>query len=34
MISEYDFQVIDASLPVEQIVEQLKQKIVPLLPQG
>jgi dTMP kinase len=34
MRSEYDFQVIDASLPVEQIVEQLKQKIVPLLPQG
>jgi dTMP kinase len=34
MIDEYNFQVIDASLPVEQIVEQLKQKIVPLLPQG
>jgi dTMP kinase len=34
MIGEYDFQVIDAGLPVEQIVEQLKQKIVPLLPQG
>jgi dTMP kinase len=34
MIGEYDFQVIDASLPVEQIVEQLRQKIVPLLPWG
>lgn len=34
MIAPYDFQVIDANLPVEQIAEQLKQKIVPLLPQG
>jgi dTMP kinase len=34
MMDEYDFHTIDASLPVEQIVEQLKQKIVPLLPQG
>ncbi|MBV9232195.1 MAG: thymidylate kinase [Chloroflexi bacterium] len=31
---EYDFQVIDATLPVELINEQLKQKILPLLPQG
>jgi dTMP kinase len=34
MIEEYDFQVIDASLPAEQITEQLKQRILPLLPQG
>ena len=34
MIEEYHFQVIDASLPTEQIAEQLKQRIVPLLPQG
>ncbi len=34
MTEEYHFQVIDASLPAEQIAEQLKQKIVPLLPQG
>ena len=34
MIGEYDFHTIDASLPVEQIVEYLKQKIVPLLPHG
>ncbi len=34
MTEEYHFQVIDASLPAEQIAEQLKQHIVPLLPQG
>jgi dTMP kinase len=34
MIEEYHFQVIDASLPIDQISEQLKQQIVPLLPQG
>jgi len=34
MTEEYHFQVIDASLPIEQISEQLKQQIVPLLPQG
>ncbi len=34
MTKEYHFQVIDASLPAEQIAEQLKQHIVPLLPQG
>jgi dTMP kinase len=34
MSREYGFQNIDASLPVNQISEQLKQKIVPLLPQG
>ena len=34
MTEEYHFQVIDASLPTEQIAEQLKQRIVPLLPQG
>ena len=34
MTQEYKFQVIDANLPAEQISEQLKQSIVPLLPQG
>jgi len=34
MVEEYYFQVIDASMPVEQIAEQLKQQILPLLPQG
>ncbi len=34
MSREYGFQNIDASLPVNQISEQLMQKIVPLLPQG
>ena len=34
MQEEYGFQVIDASLPVEQIAEQLKQKVLPLLPHG
>jgi dTMP kinase len=34
MTGEYGFRVIDASLPVEQILEQLKEKILPLLPQG
>jgi dTMP kinase len=34
MQEEYGFQVIDASLPVEQIAEQLKQRVFPLLPHG
>ncbi|HYK85980.1 MAG TPA: dTMP kinase [Ktedonobacteraceae bacterium] len=34
MSQEYHFEVIDASRPVERIVEQLKQKVLPLLPQG
>ena len=34
MAGEYKFQSIDATLPVERIVEQLKLKMLPLLPQG
>jgi hypothetical protein len=34
MTQEYGFQVIDASLPVEQLSEQLKYQILPLLPHG
>jgi dTMP kinase len=34
MTTEYGFQVVDASVPVEQLNEQLKHKILPLLPQG
>jgi hypothetical protein len=34
MSQEYNFEVIDASQPVERIAEQLKAKILPLLPQG
>lgn len=34
MTEEYSFQVIDASLPAEQIADQLKLHIVPLLPHG
>src|SRR5215468_16682 len=34
MTREYGFQVLDASLPVEQLNEQLKQRILPLLPHG
>ena len=34
MTSEYGFQVIDASLPVDQLSDQLKQRILPLLPHG
>jgi thymidylate kinase len=34
MTQEYGFHVIDASLPVEQLSEQLKYRILPLLPQG
>lgn len=34
MSDEYGFQVIDASLPIEQVTEQLKARIFPLLPQG
>ena len=34
MSEEYGFEVIDASQPVERIVEQLKESVLPLLPQG
>jgi dTMP kinase len=34
MIEEYDFHVIDATLPAEQTLEQLKHQIIPLLPHG
>ncbi len=34
MTTEYGFQVLDASLPVELLNEQLKQKVLPLLPHG
>lgn len=34
MTREYGFHIIDASLPVEQLSEQLKYHILPLLPQG
>src|SRR2546429_2334052 len=34
MIKEYGFHVIDASLPTEQMLEQIKHKIIPLLPHG
>ena len=34
MTREYGFQVIDASLPVDLLSEQLKQKVLPLLPHG
>src|SRR5437588_5723512 len=34
MTHEYGFQVIDASLPVDLLSEQLKQKVLPLLPHG
>ncbi|HVB71984.1 MAG TPA: thymidylate kinase [Ktedonobacteraceae bacterium] len=34
MTHEYGFQSIDASLPVEHLSEQLKQRILPLLPHG
>src|SRR5437660_5189194 len=34
IVEPYEFQVIDATLPVEQITEILKRKILPLLPQG
>jgi dTMP kinase len=32
--SEYGFQVIDASQSIEQVTEQLKERIFPLLPEG
>jgi dTMP kinase len=32
MIQEYHFQVLDASQPVATLLEQLKQRIIPLLP--
>jgi hypothetical protein len=34
MADEYNFRTIEAALPVEHIVAQLKQHIWPLLPQG
>jgi dTMP kinase len=34
MTREFDFHVIDASLPVEQMLEQFKEAILPLLPTG
>ena len=34
MAKEYHFEVLDASRPIERIVEQLKQRVLPLLPQG
>ncbi|HLQ10284.1 MAG TPA: thymidylate kinase [Ktedonobacteraceae bacterium] len=34
MTREYGFQVIDAGLPVDQLSDQLKQRILPLLPHG
>ncbi|TMC19999.1 MAG: thymidylate kinase [Chloroflexi bacterium] len=34
MAGEYGFEVIDAVQPVERIVEQLKERMFPLLPQG
>ncbi len=34
MTKEYGFQVLDASQPVDQLAEQLKERILPLLPQG
>jgi len=34
MIDTYHFQVIDATLPAETITEQLKYRILPLLPHG
>jgi len=34
MAREYGFEVIDAAQPVEHIAELLKQKMLPLLPQG
>jgi dTMP kinase len=34
MSLEYNFRVIDASQPIDTITEQLKEKILPLLPQG
>jgi len=32
MVQEYHFQVLDASQPVSTLLEQLKQRIIPLLP--
>ena len=34
MIEEYKFHIIDASLPAEQMLEQIKHQIIPLLPHG
>src|SRR5229473_1771461 len=34
MIEEYGFEVIDASQPIARIAEQLKERVLPLLPQG
>lgn len=34
MIEEYHFRVVDATLPVEQVVDRIKRQILPLLPHG
>ncbi len=34
MTNEYGFQVLDASQPVEQLNEHLKERVLPLLPHG
>jgi dTMP kinase len=34
MVDEYNFHIIDASLPAEQMLEQIKHQIIPLLPHG
>jgi hypothetical protein len=34
MVEEYGFEVIDASQPVSLIAEELKERVLPLLPQG
>lgn len=34
MTEEYHFHIIDASLPAEQMLEQIKHQIIPLLPHG
>jgi dTMP kinase len=34
MIEEYDFHTIDATLPAEQMLDQIKHLIIPLLPHG
>ena len=34
MSAQYDFQTIDAKLPVELVAEQLKRRILPFLPGG
>jgi dTMP kinase len=34
MVDEYNFHIIDASLPAKQMLEQIKHQIIPLLPHG